>query len=121
MRASLAALSAVCLVGCRHAPEAIPGTTAAFQGGSDMWDTPFPGVHRQGPDGRIPLFEFPNPQAKPWVDSVVDLAHDRFAEGSTTGPVTFAFDGDLDPASLPDPLGSLEDDSPVMIYDLDAR
>jgi hypothetical protein len=95
------------------------GPAMVFDEQGDFWATPLPGDHRRASDGLVTLAGFPNPGGLPVLDDLVGLL-DGVATGfAQTGPIYLPFDGSLAGLDWPDALGSIADDSPVWLVDVD--
>jgi hypothetical protein len=92
---------------------AVPGTATA----GDFYDLPFPNDLRRTESGALDLSEFPTNALL--VEQMRTAASEL--DGFGLNSAMFArFDGALDPASLPDPAGSIEPTSSVYLVNVDA-
>ncbi|MBA3394925.1 MAG: hypothetical protein H0T89_19925 [Deltaproteobacteria bacterium] len=90
---------------------ALPGDTA-----EDFYALPFPSDLRRDTDGTIDLSLFPTNSL---IADSYRVAADLL-DGFALNPTVFArFDGPLDPASLPDPAGSVDAKASVYLVDVD--
>jgi len=102
------------LLACAPDPD---GPGMSFDPDGDFWASPLPGDHRL--DGTVDLSGFPNPDTMPVIDDLVALL-DGVATGfGTTSPLHVPFDGALPATGWPDAQGSLAEDSPVWLVDVD--
>jgi alpha-beta hydrolase superfamily lysophospholipase len=86
--------------------------------GPSVFDAPFPTDARLRANGTPDLTGFPNPNATPLLDTILDLAQQQ--EGwSPSGPYYFRFDAPIDTTKLPSPATSLSADAPVLLVDID--
>lgn len=90
-----------------------------FTDGGDFYAAPFPGEQRRGPDGRVSLSGFPNPDRVHLVEEIIDLLAAESEGFGTTSGIFFALTGPIDPAGLPDLAGSLSSDATVFLMDVD--
>src|SRR5262245_191412 len=84
-------------------------TTALFQlsaPADDYYALPFPNDLHRHPDGTLDLSTFPTNSVLTDSYRVAAETLDGF---SLNGAMSSRFSGPVDPASLPDPMGSLED------------
>jgi hypothetical protein len=106
-----------------EAPCLEPGATRPLfdpSPGTGHWLAhPFPSDHRRGTGG-VRLDDFPNPYGAPFVDDYLFAAEDVLGGFALNGPGYVAFDGPIDPTSLPaDPAAFLEEDAPLQLIDVD--
>lgn len=109
-------LAALALCACSDAP-----TTALFalpgaEPDGDFYALPFPNDLRRKPDGTLDLSAFPTHSLL--VDAYRAAAEELDGFG-LNAPGFVRVDGALDPASLPDPAGSLEPGASVYLVDVD--
>ena len=108
-----------CVLAIPACGDNIHGTTALFDvsPGADFYALPFPNDIRRKADGTIDLSAFP-------THSVIVDDYRMAAEsldGFGLNAAMFArFDGPLDPASLPDPAGSILPGASVYVVNVDA-
>lgn len=100
---------------------ATEGTQAAMDytlaGG--FYAAPWPSDARRLADGRPDLSGFPNPDNVDFLTQTLAVL-ERDADGfAVSAMVSFAMSGALDPASLPSPMASVEDASPVVLLSVD--
>src|SRR6476469_9586766 len=99
--------------------DAATGTTALYQlSGSDFYALPFPNDLRRHDDGTLDLSAFPTNSllAGQYRDAAETL--DGFGLNSA---IFSRFTGELDPASLPDPVASIDPESSVYLVDVDTN
>ncbi|MBK7972796.1 MAG: hypothetical protein IPK07_05780 [Deltaproteobacteria bacterium] len=105
-------------------PHAIPGTTARFElaASAGFFDLPFPNDLDREADGTLDFHDFPVPDASPvafLLRRYVALA-DRARGAGPNSALFFAFDGPLDPASLPaTPADSLDASASLQVVNVD--
>jgi predicted esterase len=91
---------------------ALPGTA-----GADYFDLPFPGELHRAADGSVDLSGVPRPS------ELVGEYLDEFARSGygfgTQSAIYFRLSGPVDPASLPDPNGTLAAGAAVFLVDVD--
>jgi len=83
-----------------------------------LYDAPFPSDDLAA-GVTIDLSRFPNPEAVDIVEKVRGLL-DGATGFATSGGVFFHLTGAIDPSGLPDLDGSVADDAPVLLVDIDA-
>ncbi len=117
-------LLVVGLAGCEQQPvgeQPDPGGIGLlheFDGA--FWDAPLPSDHRLRDDGTVDLADFPNPDAIPFVDDMVQLTDGQLTGAGTSSTIYFMAEGPLAPTSLPDVHASVLADSPVFVVGLEA-
>jgi len=85
-----------------------------------FWDAPFPIAHRARDDGSLVVADFPNTRRADLIDQLVEMLEDGSQGFAPTGAVFLPFEGEpLDPETLPDVAGSLEDGASVYLVDVD--
>lgn len=85
----------------------------------DFFAAPFPSDDRLAAEGRVDLSGYPNPSQNLMVEQITGLIA-RDARGfATTAGVFFSLTGDVDPASLPDMLGSTQAGASVSLIAVD--
>lgn len=90
-----------------------------FARADGFYASPFPCESRRGPDGRVDLTGFPNPQGVPFVTNLIEIV-ERDADGfALTAGIFFQVEGALDAASLPDLQGSVAPGAAVYLADVD--
>ncbi len=105
-------------------PRAIAGVTARFELAAEagFYDLPFPSDVDREPDGTLDLHDFPVRESSPvafLLRRYVALA-DRATGAGPSSALFFAFDGKLDPASLPPtPADSLAAGASLQLVDVD--
>lgn len=105
-------------------PRAIAGVTARFDLAAEagFYDLPFPNDVDREPDGTLDLHDFPIPASSPvafLLRRYVGLA-DRATGAGPNSALFLAFDGSIDPASLPSsPSASLAAESSLQLVDVD--
>ncbi|HEY0252616.1 MAG TPA: hypothetical protein VGC41_13870 [Kofleriaceae bacterium] len=118
MRVIWASLAVTVVAACSDSGGA--NTTAYFAvetPGDDYYALPFPNdIHRHA-DGSLDLAEFPT--NSPLVDGYRKYAETLDGFG-LNGAISSRFSGPIDPASLPDPAGSLEPTASVYLVNVDA-
>ncbi|HEX7600931.1 MAG TPA: hypothetical protein VF316_04970 [Polyangiaceae bacterium] len=88
--------------------------------GEAFLDHPFPSDVRREPDGKVRFQGFYNPTENVLIDSFVKAATGLLDGFSPSASGYFRFDGDLDPATLPqDPPASLDPTSSLQLIDID--
>lgn len=97
------------------------GGVARFDVDGAFWDAPFPSDHRVREDTRrVDLSDFPNPNAVPFVDSLLGML-DGVSQGfARTGGIVIPFDRPIATAQLPTLAGSVKADATVFLMDVDA-
>lgn len=107
---------ALCACGSSGDDTSSVGTTALFDpAGDDFYALPFPNDLRRHSDGSLDLTGFP--AKTPIVQKYVDAA--QTLDGFGLNTTIFArFDGPIDPASLPDPAGSIATGASVYLVNL---
>lgn len=112
-------LLCVVLAGCPGSDDPVTSSLFALPGGTpgdDFYATPFPNDLWRKADGTLDLSQFPTNSLI--VDNYRAAA--ETLDGFGKNAAIFArFDGALDPASLPDPAGTLADDAAVYLVDVD--
>lgn len=83
-----------------------------------LYDAPFPSDDLIA-GGTVDLSAFPNPEAVDIVDKVLGLL-DGATGFATSGGVFFQLTGPIDASALPDLAGSVADDAPVFLVDIDS-
>lgn len=123
MKAWLPTLTALALAGCAK-DDPKPRDTSALTPSvrfeaddSTFWSTPLPSDHRLV-DGRVSLADFPNPDATPIVETVLEMLAPETGWGTTSG-VFLPTDAPIDGASLPDVFGSLDPGASAFLVDVD--
>ena len=108
------------LSGCK-AQDDVPQTPIHHDFGDDAgyWDAPWPSEHRRHADGTVDVAAFPNPDAVPFVTTLVELADGQLEGFGTTSPIFFTSAVDLDTAAFPDLWASVETESPVFVMGID--
>lgn len=92
-------------------------TTAEAATEETFYDLPFPNDLRRRDDGTLDLAAFPS---NALLLDQVRAAAEHYDGFSTNAAIYVKFDGQLDPATLPDPAGSLQDHASVYLVDVDA-
>lgn len=98
-----------------------PVTTALFDLGlgDGFHSFPWPSDARLTATGAPDLTTFPNHGSGDMLDTYIETAM-AWVEGFGNNPsIHIRFDGGLDPARLPDPLGTMARESPVQLVDID--
>jgi hypothetical protein len=85
--------------------------------GDDFYALPFPNDLRRHADGRLDLSELPT--NTPIADLARQIAEQDLDGFGLNAAIFFRFSGELDPGSLPDPAGSLDEDASVYLVDVD--
>ena len=115
------------LVGCddgSRPPSTVVGrfdpTLATGATSAERWLAfPFPSDFRRDAAGHPVFSDFPNPAGLPLLDTYLATASTTLDGFSAQAPVYFAFEGALDPASLPaSPEAYLDDAAPLAIVDV---
>jgi len=97
------------------------GVGMDFQRSAGFYDAPFPSAELQGPDGRVDVSRFPNPQRVSIINQALALIA-RDADGfALTAGVYFSLTGAIDPNGLPDVATTLSDAAPVFLVAVDDR
>ena len=92
---------------------AVPGSTT----GDDFYALPFPNDLWRHGDGSLDLSEFPTNSV---IADTVRMIVERDLDGFGLNAAIFArFSGELDPASLPTPAGSMQAGAAVYLVDVD--
>ncbi|MFN8105451.1 MAG: hypothetical protein U0U69_13410 [Acidimicrobiia bacterium] len=105
-------LAGVALAACNVRPNMTPGGPGGF------FATPWPNDVRTRADGTIDLGGFPG-RWNGIVNSVMQKGEVATRGFGPNASAYFTFDGPLDTSSLPTPTGSLADDSPVVLVNVD--
>ena len=119
-----AAAAPGCGSGSGAPPHALAGTTARFElaASAGFYDLPFPNDVDREADGTLDLHDFPIPESSPvafLLRRYVALADSTRGAGPNSA-LFFAFDGPLDPASLPaSASASLDADSSLQLVNVD--
>lgn len=91
-------------------------TTAEAATEETFYDVPFPNDLRRRADGTLDLAAFPS---NALLLDQVRAAAEHYDGFSTNAAIYVKFDGQLDPASLPDPATSKTDQASVYLVDVD--
>lgn len=89
-----------------------------FGDGAGFFDAPFPIETRRRENGSLRVADVPD-RGNGLVGQLLDLLEEGTEGFATNAAIFVPFDGPLDPTSLPDLAGSLEDDASVFLIDLE--
>jgi hypothetical protein len=92
-----------------------------FKLAGGFYSAPFPSESRRGADGRVDLSAFPNPLANTYAAGLIQIAAAAADGFGTTSTVYFAFDGPLDPKSLPALNDTVAAASPVFLMAVEGQ
>ncbi len=124
-----AALLALLTVACDGAPPSVDGgppdagarpatqAVVGYNTPDDLFAAPWPDERLRRPDGTVDVSAFPNPRGAPIADDLRSILEGARGFGVSSG-IYFALTGPLDPASLPDPAGSIGADASVFLLDV---
>ena len=116
-------LAALCgPLGCGSSEASAPlGSSLRMDLGAtaDLFAAPFPSDHLVGADGTVAVDAFPNPDAIPLVEQLLDTVHGRARGFATTATLFFTAEAALDAQSLPALLETVEPDASVQLLSID--
>lgn len=98
-----------------------PPTAVVYDPSSEAWlATPWPSDRHREADGTLRLDMLPFPVGVPPIPTYLAYAAEVLDGFGLNGAIYFAFDGPLDPATLPDPRGSTDPDATLQLVHLTA-
>ncbi|MCK6527230.1 hypothetical protein L6R50_06575 [Myxococcota bacterium] len=97
-------------------PPAGPSARMDFTRAGGFWSSPFPSDDRVV-GGAVDLGGFPNPDGVPFVGAVLGLLDGRAEGFGTTSGIFFSMEAE--PVSLPDLEGTMGEDAPVLLVDVE--
>ncbi len=115
-------LACALLIGCGEDETAAPQPTEArmdFSHPIGFFDAPFPSDHRLAEDGTVDMSSYPNPDAIPFVSTMLTLLDGQADGFGQSSGVFFALSGAADEATLPSLHDSVEPDASVFLVDID--